>query len=128
MAENPENADRELDRAIEEFNRRDWFLCHETLEELWVGASGELRDFYQGFLQLAVALYHWRNGNFKGALILLRGGCGLLSRVASVFEGVDVTGLRVAAGRLESELLALGEEHMDEVPEQLIFKAQRRNL
>ena len=34
-------------RAVAEFNRRDWFECHETLEDLWVGAKGELRYFYE---------------------------------------------------------------------------------
>jgi len=126
MAESSAETGQELDRALEEFNGRSWFECHETLEELWVGARGELRDFYQGLLQLAVALYHWRNGNYKGALILLRGGCGLLGRVASDCAGVDVAGLIAAAGRLEAELVLLGEERMAEVPEQLIFKVQRR--
>jgi uncharacterized protein len=111
----------ELLRAVAEFNRGDWFECHETLEELWVGGKGELREFYQGMLQLAVAQHHWRQGNFKGALILLKGGGDLLSRVAPVCQGVDVEALRAAAGKLHAELSALGEEHMEELaPRQLI--------
>lgn len=61
-------------QALGEFNRGDWFECHETLEDLWIGSEGEIRDFYQGALQLAVALHHWRNGNFGGAMSLLKGG------------------------------------------------------
>ena len=48
--------------AIRQFNSREWFECHETLEELWIGETGEVRDFYQGMLQIAVALHHWRKG------------------------------------------------------------------
>ena len=115
-------APEELLQAIEEFNRGDWFECHETLEELWVGAKGELRDFYQGLLQLAVAQHHWRKGNFKGALILLRGGVELLSRVAPVCQGVDVAALSGAAGALARELSALGEERMEELAPSFLLK------
>jgi predicted metal-dependent hydrolase len=111
-------------QAIEEFNRGDWFECHETLEELWVGEKGELRDFYQGMLQFAVALHHWRNGNFKGALTLFQGGSDLLSRVAPVCRGVDVAGLIAAAGELHEALRALGEQRMAELAPRLIPKVR----
>ena len=115
----------ELLQAVAEFNRGDWFESHETLEELWVGAKGELRDFYQGMLQLAVAQHHWRNGNFKGALILLNGGADLLSRVAPVCQGVEVEALGADARRLHAELSALGEDRMAELPAPLILKVRR---
>jgi uncharacterized protein len=120
----PEVTPQELLQGIDEFNRGDWFECHETLEELWVGAKGELRDFYQGILQIAVALHHWRNGNFKGALILLQGGSDLLSRVAPVCQGVDVAALGEGADRLHGALCLLGEHRMSELSEQLIPKVR----
>ena len=112
----------ELQKAIEEFNSGDWFECHETLEELWVGEKGELRDFYQGLLQIAVALHHWRNGNFKGAVSLLKGGGGFLSRVSPVCQSVDVARLVADAGKLHEALTVLGEERMSEVGLYLIPK------
>jgi len=105
----------ELQKAIDEFNSGDWFECHETLEELWVGEKGELRDFYQGVLQIAVALYHWRNGNLKGALGLLEKGSRCLSRVPAVCLGVDVSRLVADAGKVGEALAALGEERMSEL-------------
>ncbi|GAW65337.1 protein of unknown function DUF309 [Geoanaerobacter pelophilus] len=105
---------------MEEFNRGEWFECHETLEELWVGEKGELRDFYQGVLQIAVALHHWRNGNFKGALILLQGGGECLRRVSSVCLKLDVAQLQKDAARFLDELSALGEERMAEVDPGLV--------
>jgi predicted metal-dependent hydrolase len=114
----------ELLRAVDEFNRGAWFECHETLEELWVGEKGELRDFYQGMLQLAVALHHWRNGNLKGALILLQGGCDLLSRVAPVCQGVDVAALACDARKLRLELSALGEDRMEELAAARMLKVR----
>ncbi|MBJ6801065.1 DUF309 domain-containing protein [Geomonas propionica] len=115
----------ELQQAIEEFNGGEWFECHETLEELWVGEKGELRDFYQGLLQVAVALYHWRNGNFKGAEGLLRRGPDLLMRVSDTCLGVDVARLVAQAGVLREALLALGEARMAELDQALIPKLHR---
>jgi uncharacterized protein len=114
----------ELLQAVEEFNREEWFECHETLEELWVGQKGELRDFYQGMLQLAVALHHWRSGNWKGALTLLQGGACLLGRVSPVCQRVEVAELARAALRLHAELSALGEERMAELGEHLLLKVR----
>jgi predicted metal-dependent hydrolase len=52
------------------FNReRDYFECHEVMEQLWLE---EGRDpLYQGLLQVAVGLYHHRNGNIDGGVKLL---------------------------------------------------------
>ena len=110
----------ELLRAIAQFNRGDWFECHDTLEELWVGAKGELRDFYQGVLQIAVALHHWRNGNLKGARILLQSGGDCLRRVPQFCLGVDVAGLVADAGGVLAALNELGEGRMSELPTELI--------
>ncbi|WP_224981172.1 DUF309 domain-containing protein [Geomonas agri] len=115
----------ELQQAIAEFNGQEWFACHETLEELWVGAQGELRDFYQGLLQVAVALYHWRNGNFKGAEGLLQRGPDLLRRVPDTCLGVDVARVVAEAGLLREALLTLGEEQMAELDQSLIPKLHR---
>jgi uncharacterized protein len=114
----------ELLQAIEEFNREEWFECHETLEELWVGQKWEMKDFYQGLLQLAVALHHWRHGNFQGALTLFQRGGGLLARVSPVCQGVDVAALVAGAGELHRALAALGEERMAQLPERLIPKVR----
>ena len=104
----------ELLRAVAEFNAGAWFDCHETLEELWAGEKGELRDFYQGVLQIAVALHHWREGNFKGALLLLRTGGEFLQRVGSVCRSLDVKALIRDAGRFRDRLEALGPERRAE--------------
>lgn len=115
----------ELQKAIEEFNGGDWFECHETLEELWVGEKGELRDFYQGLLQVAVALYHWRNGNFKGAAGLLERGGALLARVSAVCRGVDVARLVRDAAEMHRELDVLGEGRMSELQPHLVPRLYR---
>jgi len=114
----------ELLLAIDQFNQEEWFECHETVEELWVGEKGEMREFYQGLLQLAVALHHWRDGNFKGAMTLFKRGGDCLGRVPPVCQSVDVAGLRTDAAKLHEVLGALGEERMVELETRLILKVR----
>jgi predicted metal-dependent hydrolase len=82
-----------LRQGIEEFNRAYFFEAHETLEDLWRETSGPLRLFYQGLIQLAVALYHLSNGNRRGALNLLSKGLDKLSAYQPVCQDVDVEAL-----------------------------------
>lgn len=44
---------------------RDYFECHEVLEELWKKEDKKL--IWSGLLKIAVSLYHQRRGNFNGA-------------------------------------------------------------
>ncbi|MCQ6273823.1 DUF309 domain-containing protein [Bacillus sp. V3B] len=47
---------------------RDYFECHEILEDYWKKVdNGNKESIWVGFIQLAVANYHHRRGNFKGA-------------------------------------------------------------
>jgi|GEM_PF-1058827 len=47
---------------------RDYFECHEVLEEIWKEEQDQgLKVAYQALLQVAVALYHWRRHNDIGA-------------------------------------------------------------
>jgi predicted metal-dependent hydrolase len=102
----------QLLQAIREFNGREWFECHETVEDLWLGEEGEVRDFYQGIIQIAVALHHWRNGNFGGTVSLLKGGAGYLRHVSEACQWVDVAALIAGADRMRTALEELGNEHM----------------
>lgn len=48
---------------------RDWFECHEIMEEYWKEESSEVRKRqWLALVQIAVGLYHERRGNVKGAL------------------------------------------------------------
>jgi hypothetical protein len=103
----------QLLQGIREFNSREWFECHETVEDLWIGSEGEARDLYQGIIQIAVALHHWRNGNFGGAVSLLKGGAGYLVHVSGVCQWIDVAGLIADADRMRAALEELGKERME---------------
>jgi predicted metal-dependent hydrolase len=110
----------QLLQAIREFNGHEWFECHETVEDLWIGEEGEIRDFYQGIIQIAVALHHWRNGNFGGAVSLLKGGAVYLGHVSDTCQWVDVAALIADADRMRTTLERLGRERMGEIDQALI--------
>jgi predicted metal-dependent hydrolase len=109
-------------QAFGEFNRGDWYECHETLEDLWIGSEDEPRWFYQGMLQIAVALLHWRNENYGGAISLLTSGIKYLQRVRPVCQRIEVALLAAEAERFLEKLSRLGPERMNELPEALIPK------
>ncbi|MBM7589385.1 DUF309 domain-containing protein [Brevibacillus fulvus] len=51
---------------------RDYFECHEILEDYWKRTPSPVRSsIWVGLIQLAVALYHQRRQNFAGAVKLL---------------------------------------------------------
>ena len=110
----------QLLQGIREFNQRDWYECHETVEDLWIGAEGETRDFYQGIIQIAIALHHWRNGNYGGAVSLLKGGAGYLNHVADRCQWVDVAGLIADSDKTRAALEVLGKERMEQLDPTLI--------
>jgi uncharacterized protein len=110
----------QLLQGIREFNNREWFECHETVEDIWIGSEGEVRNFYQGIIQIAVALHHWRNGNFGGAVSLLKGGSGYLRHVTGECQWVDVAGLIADADRIRAALEELGKERMESLDPSLI--------
>jgi predicted metal-dependent hydrolase len=73
------------------FNRRDFFEAHEVWEDLWAESTGTERRFYQGLIQAAVALYHFGNGNRRGALRLYRSSQDYMKTAGALYLGLDVT-------------------------------------
>lgn len=99
-------------QAIRQFNCGQWYECHDVLEALWLEETGEVRELYQGIIQVAIALHHWRNGNFSGTVKLLESGNSYLKRVASPCLWLDVAGLVRQVSGAYDELQRLGAEQM----------------
>lgn len=96
--------------GIAQFNRGEYFACHETLEALWKAEPRPVRELYQGILQVGVALYHLERDNYRGTLNLLRTGIAHLTPFAPRCQGVDVAALLAAARAIEATVEALGPE------------------
>lgn len=69
---------------------RDYFECHEVLEEYWKEhPDSELREAWVGLIQVAVGLYHERRGNFVGARKMLSSAVNKLSNDDLKILGID---------------------------------------
>jgi uncharacterized protein len=76
--------------GIDFFNKCDFFESHESWEELWTEYRGPSRKFYQGLIQAAVALFHFGNGNIRGAKKLYHSSKAYLEPYRPKHEGLDL--------------------------------------
>jgi predicted metal-dependent hydrolase len=76
--------------GIAYFNDCDYYESHEVWEELWTEYRGPSRKFYQGLIQAAVALYHFGNGNIRGARKLHSSVHGYLEPYVPQHLGLDL--------------------------------------
>ena len=77
--------------GIQLFNEGEFFEAHEVWEDAWHMARGVKHDFYQGLIQCAVALEHYRRGNPRGVVSLYNSYPPKFAEVPPVFMGLDVT-------------------------------------
>ncbi|KYC39831.1 hypothetical protein WA1_28070 [Scytonema hofmannii PCC 7110] len=99
-----ERMPEEFWQGVEQFNTGQYYDCHDTLEALWIEATEPEKTFYQGILQIAVALYHLGNNNLRGAAILLGEGSNRLRRYPSDYGDIDVDELLDRSAALLTKL------------------------
>ena len=84
-------------RGIECFNRRQFFTCHELLEEIWLEEPEEEKPFYQGLIQVAAGFHHLvEKKNPRGAVSLISAGVEKLRRYPPLYHGLDLAGFLTA--------------------------------
>lgn len=124
----------ELLRAIEQFNQREYFECHETLEAMWhierdlarafsrTAEAGQhaskhiyCDDLYKGILQVGVGCYHLLRNNYRGATIKLQTGADYLEPFVPRCMGVEVGQLVGDARRLRDVIVSLGPDRLRDV-------------
>ncbi|MDY6901080.1 MAG: DUF309 domain-containing protein [Cyanobacteriota bacterium] len=108
-----ETIPQEFWQGIELFNTGKFYACHDTLEALWMESTEPDKSFYQGILQISVALYHLGNGNLKGAIILLGEGSNRLARYPSIYSQIDVDELLEQSIALLKALQQKQQEQID---------------
>jgi predicted metal-dependent hydrolase len=105
-----ENATTEYDprylAGILFFNEADFFEAHEVWEDIWQNTPGPERKFFQGLIQAAVALYHFGNGNLRGALKLFHSSRGYLQTFGPSYLGLDLQDFAAQMDRCFAEVLA----------------------
>lgn len=108
--------------GIAQFNRHEFYACHDTIELVWVDTPEDVRLMYQGILQISVGFYHVGQGNWRGMQKMLARGEGKLLPFLPACQGVDLAGLMADVERAEAELEALGPERLEEFPAALFPK------
>ena len=103
-----------LVEGIEQFNRGEFYKCHDALEELWMAESGAVRHLYQGILQIGVAFYHLRAGRYQPVVSLLKRGSSYLEPFAPECMGVNVARLLLDAASCLAQVRALGPDGLRE--------------
>ena len=116
----PENIPELVLKGIEEFNKGEFYECHEYLEEAWMQEPTRVRFLYQGILQVGVGFYHLQNGNWRGATGLLRNGTIRLKEFEPATLGIDVSRLVRECMLCLEELEALGRERVREFDQRKI--------
>jgi len=106
--------------GVAQFNQREYFECHETLEAVWNAEPGPIRVLYKGILQVGVGCYHLLRGNYRGAVIKLQSGADYLEPYAPHCMRVEVGQLIVDARRLRAEVVARGPERLADVDRALL--------
>src|SRR3954469_2523570 len=76
--------------GIHLFNEGEFFEAHEVWEDCWHEAYGTKYEFYQGMIQCAVALEHYRRSNPRGVVSLYDSYRRHFKDVPETFMGLDV--------------------------------------
>ncbi|MGL5989968.1 DUF309 domain-containing protein [Cetobacterium sp.] len=73
-------------KFIEVFEiERDFFECHEILEEIWIEETNCETKTHVAItlLLISVGLLHWKNGNYKGAQTVLKNSLNNYDEISS---------------------------------------------
>ena len=101
-------------KGIHEFNERQFFEQHETLETAWRAELGPARQLYQGILQVGVAYLHIQRRNYTGARKMFQRAWQYLTALPDICQDVDVAQLRADARAAQAELERLGPERISD--------------
>lgn len=84
--------DKRYDEFFKLFKEREYFKCHEVLEEIWIEETQyDTRDHPAIVLLLfSVALLHWESSNFKGAIITFENALNTISKVKKELKNLKI--------------------------------------
>jgi hypothetical protein len=98
--------------GIHLFNEHEFFEAHEVWEDIWHEAYGLKYEFYQGMIQCAVALEHYRRSNPRGVISLYDSYRRHFKGVPDLFMGLNVKAFLEAMRRALEPVL-----HADPLPQ-----------
>jgi predicted metal-dependent hydrolase len=102
------------EEGIRLFNAGFYFEAHDLLEEVWIERGGLERQFYQGLIQVAVALYKIAGKNQGGAVSLFRKGLPKLRAAQELETPIDLERLIAETEAALARVEALGQSRIGE--------------
>jgi predicted metal-dependent hydrolase len=111
-------------KGIEEFNKGEYFECHEFLEDAWNEDEGPARDMYKAVLQVAVAYLQIERQNYAGAVKMFMRARQWLDPLPDVCRGIDIGRLKQDAQQVHQTLLELGPQQIQTI-DRNIFRPVR---
>ena len=91
-------------------DNQDYFECHEVLEEYWKSIPASDKEHpLTSYILLATGMYHWRRGNFAGAIRTLQKVENKLPTFPAYYtENIDfqqlITHVKYTVDRVKKEL------------------------
>ena len=80
--------------GIRLLNAGNFFAAHEVLEDVWREAPLAEKKFWQGLVQVAVALHHHSTGNLIGAKSVMARAAKNLGPCSSQWQGINIGELK----------------------------------
>lgn len=90
--------------GIAKFNAGEYYAQHDIFEALWANTDAPIRILYKAILQIGVGYYQIEQGNYRGAMKMLKRGLRWLNELPDQCMGVDVAQLRADAMRVQTAL------------------------
>ncbi len=114
-------------QGIDLFNRGEYYRCHDALEEAWQQDESVGRDLYRGLLQTGIALYQIERGNYRGVVKMLLRVRQWLAPLPPICRSVDVALLRQNIDEIDTAVLALGPEKLEQFDWDLVQQIKTQN-
>jgi len=80
--------------GIKLLNSGKYFEAHEVLEDVWREAPSEEKKYWQGLVQVAVALHHHNTGNKIGAHSVMARAARNLASCSGEWQGIKIGDLQ----------------------------------
>jgi predicted metal-dependent hydrolase len=81
-------------QGLELFNRREFYDCHDLIEDLWLQESSDQQPFLQGIIQAAVAFFHYQQGKWGAARTMMQQSIERLAPYPGSHGGIDLERFR----------------------------------
>jgi hypothetical protein len=99
-------------KGMQLFNKGEYWLAHEALEEAWKEESGPVRELYRAILQTGVVYLHITRDNYNGAVKTYRKVQKWIQPWPDACRGIQIGELRRDLETVIAEVKRLGPDRL----------------